>query len=658
MFKFCKQFLIWQFFTSFISLITVLMNSGTRVALASETSPETQTPKTSELVVQNIASHGVEESHPVQLRKLLVESSRGREGAGGEKLLFNNSLSSPTDPNRIVSVKTTADLASSSDSTSASDLVEPSLNSSTDSIDANSITLEPSIEFIKESTFKLSSEKLFDVSTSDDGDDVSNLTLSEAVQIPSSYKVASEQIQAEPGQYKPSRALNLLVLRAFKKPTGKKVLDTGVSIAGIRPRDTSENFWTRDFLTGNWGGLRDELYKNGIDITLAQFLEGYANIDGGKKRASAYNGVSVISFDFYTGGLKLWQGGQIHLTTSWLDGGASVARNFVGALNSVYFSDPPTRNYRLFELWYGQKFLDNKLEVRLGKIYPFVKNAASQPSSIFTNTSFHYPTFLGTAPNYGVANAYATAPFGVQILYEPTKQFFIYSNFADGFDDPSGGYDNRYGMKVGLSQKEGMEGIVEIGYKLNQAKGSTGLPGVYRGGVQFHTGEFYDQRLNTNGTSLAFNGTPKTHRGNYGFYFMAEQMLWRESADLKDRTQGLTGFLKATFTPPENINTISMNLAGGLVYEGPIPGRDRDVVGIGVTYSQIGDGLRQLDRDRLQLGQTSVVRDGETVIELLYAAEIAPWWVLVGSLQKIIHPSGYSTTPDATVIGISSRFAF
>jgi porin len=658
MFKFCKQFLIWQFFTSSISLITVLMNSGTRVALASETSPETQTPKTSELVVQNIASHGVEESHPVQLRKLLVESSRGREGAGGEKLLFNNSLSSPTDPNRIVSVKTTADLASSSDSTSASDLVEPSLNSSTDSIDANSITLEPSIEFIKESTFKLSSEKLFDVSTSDDGDDVSNLTLSEADQIPSSYKVASEQIQAEPGQYKPSRALNLLVLRAFKKPTGKKVLDTGVSIAGIRPRDTSENFWTRDFLTGNWGGLRDELYKNGIDITLAQFIEGYANIDGGKERASAYNGVSIISFDFYTGGLKLWQGGQVHLTTAWLDGGTSVGRNFVGALNSVYFSDPPTRNFRLFELWYGQKFLDNKLEVRLGKIYPFVKNAASQPSSIFTNTSFHYPTFLGTAPSYGVANAYATAPFGVQILYEPTKQFFIYSNFADGFDDPTGGYDNRYGMKVGLSEKEGMEGIVEVGYKLNQAKGSTGLPGVYRGGVQFHTGEFYDNQRNTNGTSRAFNGTPKTHRGNYGFYLMAEQMLWRESPDPKDRTQGLTGFLKATFTPPENINTISMNLAGGLVYEGPIPGRDRDVVGIGVTYSQIGDGLRQLDRDRLQLGQTSVVRDGETVIELLYAAEIAPWWVLVGSLQKIIHPSGYSTTPDATVIGISSRFAF
>jgi porin len=645
MFKLCEQFSIWQFSTSLISLITVLVNSGTAIALAAEASPETQTPKTSELVVPTSASHEVES---------YTEASSSRKEA--TSTVSKQVISAENES--ILPAKTIADLAIARDSTSASDLVEPSLTSSTESIDPNSITLEPSAEFLQESTFQLSEEKLFDVFTSNDYDDVSNLKLSETIQLPSSYKVASEQIQAEPGQYVPSRALNLLVLRAFKKPTGKKVLDTGVGIAGIRPRDTSERFWTRDFLTGNWGGFRDELYKNGIDITLAQFIEGYANIDGGKEQVSAYNGVSVISFDFYTGGLKLWQGGQVHLTTSWLEGGASVGRDFVGALNSVYFSDPPTSNYRLFELWYGQKFLDNKLEVRLGKIYGFVKNAASQPSSVFTNGSFHYPTYLGSTPSYGLANVYASAPFGVQILYEPTKQFFIYSNFADGFDDPSGGYDNRYGIKLGLSEKEGMEGIVEVGYKLNQQKGSTGLPGVYRGGVQFHTGEFYDNRLNTNGASLAFGGTPKTQGGNYGFYLMGEQMLWRESANPKDRTQGLTGFLKATFTPPENINTVSMNLAGGLVYEGLIPGRDRDLFGIGVTYSQISDGLRQLDRDRQQLGQTSVVRDGETVIEVLYAAEIAPWWVLVGSLQKILHPSGYSTTPDATVIGISSRFAF
>ena len=466
-------------------------------------------------------------------------------------------------------------------------------------------------------------------------------------------QIASDLIVAEPGKVVPSRALNLLVLRSFKKPVGGKVLDTFVNVAGIRSRDTSERFWTRDFLTGNWGGERDRLYKNGIDITLAHFAEVYGVVSGGKHQASAYNGVSVVSFDFYTSGLKLWKGGQIHLTTAWLDGGVSVGREFVGSLNSIQFSDPPRRNYRLFELWYGQKFLDNTLEVRVGKIYPFVKIAASQTSSLFTNASFNFPAFLGTTPGYGISAAYAAAPFGVQILYTPTPQFFFFSNFADGFEDPSGGVDNRYGLKVGLGGKDGVEGVLEVGYRLHQTQGSIGLPGTYRMGYQFHTGEFKDTRFNTNSLPLALGGTAQTRRGNHAFFVMAEQMLFSESSDPKDRRQGLNAFLKATIAPPENVNTIDLNIAGGFAYEGLIPGRDRDVVGIGVSHSRLSKGLRSFYRD---LGGNPA--EGETVIELTYAAEIAPWWLVVGSLQRIINPGSSNTTPDATVIGLSNRFAF
>jgi len=52
------------------------------------------------------------------------------------------------------------------------------------------------------------------------------------------------------------------------------------------------------------------------------------------------------------------------------------------------------------------------------------------------------------------------------------------------------------------------------------------------------------------------------------------------------------------------------------------------------------------------------IRDTEGVLELAYAAEIAPWWVAIASLQRIRHPSGFSNRPDATVIGLSNRVAF
>jgi porin len=494
-------------------------------------------------------------------------------------------------------------------------------------------------------------------------DNCHNLALPDATISYSAADLGGELVADSPPPETPggpvfSRALNLLSLRSLKKPVAEKVLDTGFNIAGRRLRDTSESFWTRDFLTGNWGGLRDELYEHGIDITLAHFAEVFGVVDGGKQRASAYNGVSVISFDFYTGKLGLWPGGQVHLTTSWLEG-TSVTREYVGSLNTVYFADPPRKGYRLFELWYGQKLANNQLELRIGKIYPFVKIGITQSTNLFSNASFQYPTFLGSTNRFGVSSAFAVAPFGIQVLYDPTPQWFFYANLQDGFDDPSGGIDNFRGLSIGLSAKEGVEGIIEAGYKLNQEKGSTGLPGTYRLGFQFHTGQFKDTRRNENGGSLALaGGSPKIHTGNYAFYFVGEQMIFRESPDPSDRRQGLTTFFKTVFSPKDDINTVSFHIDGGLVYEGLIPGRDRDVLGIGVSYSQLSGGLRNFSRDLRRINPEAGVLNGETVIELAYAAEIAPWWILIGSVQEILAPGGSSATPDATVLGISSRFAF
>jgi porin len=449
----------------------------------------------------------------------------------------------------------------------------------------------------------------------------------------------------------PSTALNILVLRALKKPVGNRVLDSGVQSAGIRPRAPGDNFWTRDYLTGYWGGTRTSLYQHGIDLYLVYFAEVYSNVAGGLEQATAYNSVAVGGIDFYTGRMGLWQGGQLHITAAWLEG-TSVGRNYAGALNSTFFGDPVEHGPRLFELWYGQRFDHDRGEVRVGKIYPFVRIAPSQVAGIFTNGSFGYPAFLGSSPNGGLSVTYPVAPFGVQLSYTFDPHWSIIGQIQDGFEDPSGGYDNRSSLSIGLSGTEGIEGIFETVYKLNQAPGDTGLPGNYRVGVQFHTGRFFDNHENEAGDPLAVDGGhPQTHWGDSAFYFVADQMLVQESK-AAGRTQGLSAFLKAIYSPNQDVNTISMNLAGGLAYEGPFPGRDRDVIGLAASYTRISDGLREYWQDQ---GQE---RDAETVIEFVYTAEIAPWWMIVGSVQHIIHPSGNPGIPDATVLGFSSRFSF
>ncbi len=465
------------------------------------------------------------------------------------------------------------------------------------------------------------------------------------------FLVQAAAEETSPPPRLPSLGYNLPVLRAFKKPRAAYPLDSGVNIAGIQPRDLSGSLWTRDYLLGDWGGARSRLYEGGIDVTLAHFVEVFGVVSGGLEQSSAYSGATTISFDLYTDRMGWWDGGTIHFTNGWFEG-PSVARNFVGAFNSVYFADPPLNGFTVFELWYGQKWTPTgggTAEFRFGKIYPFVRIGASQTAGFFSNASFNYPHFLGTIPGFGgsfvgAATAYPQAPFGVQVLYSPNRTWDFALSLMDGFNDPSGGVFNRYGTAIDLDDREGMEGIVEVVYKPNQEAGATDLPGFYRLGFQFHTGLF----------DVPATDPLESRQGNHAFFFIAEQMIFRESPDPSDRTQGMNAFFKLYHVPKSDINTITWNFAGGLAYAGLIPGRDRDVVGLGVTHTVFSDGARRFDQAVLGVEP----RTAETVIEVFYSAELAPWWQLTGSLQHIVRPSGDPTIPNATVLGVSSRFGF
>ena len=442
-----------------------------------------------------------------------------------------------------------------------------------------------------------------------------------------------------PQQSVRSRALNLSALRALKKPLTERMLDTGLS-APLRQRPDNPTFWTRDFLTGDWNGWRDQLYEQGIDLYALQIVDTYVQPTGGLSQSSTVNSLTLVGTDLHTDRLGWWPNGQIHVTAALIET-ESLARDSIGALNSTYFNDAPTNGARLFEVWYGQKFDNNRGEVRVGTQYPFVRIASNQPSSMFSNTAFDYPHFLGTTPALGMSIPYAAAPFGIQLSYGFSPEIFFIGQLSDGFQDPSGGIENFRNLSIGLSEQEGIEGILELSYKPNQRPDSTGLPGNYKAGIQFHTGRF-----NVNNTA----NSNTTQWGNGAIYAMADQMLYAEPGS---RTQGLTGFLKTVFTPYEDINTVDFHVAGGLTYEGLIPHRDRDVLGLAVAYTEISEGLREADR----IAGTSV-RDAETVVELIYSADIAPWWNLIGSVQYIINPSGYRDRDDALVFGISNRFSF
>ena len=135
--------------------------------------------------------------------------------------------------------------------------------------------------------------------------------------------------------------------------------------------------------------------------------------------------------------------------------------------------------------------------------------------------------------------------------------------------------------------------IGEVQYALNPAPSDpaaakpTGLPGTYKLGFWYDTQQFPDQGFDTNGLSLAnpaSNGIAQSHRGDYSFYAVADQMVWRPSAD---SPQSIGVFARMMGAPGDR-NLVDLGINAGVTLKAPFKGRDNDVVGLAVGYAQIG----------------------------------------------------------------------
>src|ERR1043166_6857452 len=58
-----------------------------------------------------------------------------------------------------------------------------------------------------------------------------------------------------------------------------------------------ERFATRDYLLGDWGGLRTQLKEKGVDFEFVYFGAVPSNVGGGIKQGSVYEGAFMMLLD-------------------------------------------------------------------------------------------------------------------------------------------------------------------------------------------------------------------------------------------------------------------------------------------------------------------------------------------------------------------------
>jgi porin len=417
-------------------------------------------------------------------------------------------------------------------------------------------------------------------------------------------------------------------------------------------------------LSGDWGGLRPYLESKGLVFTLSYTNDFLSNLRGGIGPGTVGIGVFQPQLDLDLQKLVGLQGGHVHIH-GLLTHGPFFSQTYLGNILAVSNLEAGPVG-RLYSLWYEHNALDDRLSIRAGLMLADSQFLQSQTASNFINNGISWPTFLAANLPAG-GPAYPLPDPGVRIRIKPRDDLMLQAAVFSG--DPSGGDGSNQNLPLPtgtvFSFRGGAFFIAEASYLPNQGKDAKGLPGAYRIGAWWHTSRhFGDQRYDTNGVSLASpmsTGIPFQHTGDQGFYGVIDQMLYRVAGT---DDQGLSGFVRAGGVPNDR-NLISFYADGGLLYKGLVPRRPDDKVGIAAAYARLGDNARGLDMDTGFFGNFYYpVRSGETMMEVMYQAQLAPWWLLQPEMQYIIRPGGGvlnsdgSFRPNAWVIAVRSSLNF
>jgi porin len=322
-------------------------------------------------------------------------------------------------------------------------------------------------------------------------------------------------------------------------------------------------------------------------------LRGTVNVDFGK-----FSGLKGLSF-MATG---LWQNG--------VNVGAEIGTiaNPSGIVSSHQF--------RLDSINLTQKFAHDKVQLTAGimaaqdyyGLQTYIGSFISEP--LFYNFGNMFNARTSYDPESGP---------GVNLKIIPEKHFFLQTGY---FLPPDDGEAHAY--PTGFNYRNGSHGATSdtaVGFYTDPSAPSTrkAYPGTYQLGFSYN-----GSKAGSFNPIMGYSGffdysKGKYVNGNYSVYFQANQSVYRLAA-------GSNRGLDVAFgvnSGPQNKSKVPTEYTSGLIFRGPIACRSKDSLALGLVYSKIGNGFNTYQQ---QLGNPTL--NNETLIELNYKIQIAPWLVL------------------------------
>jgi len=437
------------------------------------------------------------------------------------------------------------------------------------------------------------------------------------------------------------------------------------------PATWGGNLGSRPRLTGDWGGLRDELGRKGVVFDVDLLETPLDVVSGGRSTGADAWGNADYTLNADTEKLGLWPGGFFNVsadtgfgTNLFHKSGAIVPVNTAAQIPA-----PNDRTTALMNATLAQ-FLGGKIELMLGKIDTIASSEQEfygDYSTQFLNDAFLSPMTLEQIP---------LSAFGGGVTILPTQD----TNLSLQALDPSGtptGNDLTHAFDDGVM----ITGSGEV------TIGPLGLVGHQNLGFSWSNQQRYslDQdpsniaalllqqkfpRLGDPGPALGqilarflpgllVPARPANHENDsWSAYYAFDQYLWQPAGDPK---HGIGAFFSFG-TSDGNPNPIKYALIAGIGGKGVVPGRPDDSLGLGIARTHFSNDFVPFLRRQLNLGL-----DDEDALEMYYNAALTKWLsasadlqIIDPALKKALNSSGTGlANVDAIIVaGIRVRARF
>ena len=428
----------------------------------------------------------------------------------------------------------------------------------------------------------------------------------------------------------------------------------------------------RDTLLGDMAGLRPFLSRFGISLTIQETSEVLGNVSGGVRQGFEYDGLTQATLQLDTERAFGLHGGTFNISGLQLHG-RNLSTENLDTLQTASGIEAD-RATRLWELWYQQSFLNDKMDVKIGQ-QSLDQEFMVSNRLLFVNTMFGWP-MLPSADLPGGGPAYPLSALGVRLRWHATDSLTLLAGLFNGSPVSDLNGDSQAINASGLSfpLHGGVLAIAELQYSypavgsMVTTDQSQPLSGVYRLGFWYDSEDFADQEVDNTGVPLASpasTGNPRNHRGDYAFYAVVDQAIWNDPND-EDADRGVSFFARAMGSPEEDRNLIDISVNSGFTFHEPIRGRGDDTLGLGMGYAKVSDSAADSDRDTAFFtGSYYPVRGSEEFVELTYQYQLAPWCQLQPDFQYVFDPGGGVANPTSdrrvkneAVLGIRMNVQF